>query len=234
MEPRPFQFADYLEVIMSPIEALKAEAAALRMSEEALGRSMKHCDALERVARRHGYENWRACSASLASGAPAGTSSPIEKSGQEAVELKRYTSSEWSFALDVPERWNRFPAVSSNSPYEVVRFASSEGGNHLLIVFRWPNDPRQSLRFHGDRTQQYLAEKGYANFAFSETAIGPRPALLMEFDKPQEGGVLSCRHYFVAAGTLGYTLGFGTTLKESMFGLYDRVAMTFEVLALPS
>lgn len=46
---------------MSPIEKLKAEAVALREKETAAGRPLKHCDALERVAKSHGYASWRAC-----------------------------------------------------------------------------------------------------------------------------------------------------------------------------
>src|SRR5664279_4071745 len=53
------------EGYMSPIEKLKTEAAALEENERALGRPMKHCAALEEVAKKHGFENWRACSASL-------------------------------------------------------------------------------------------------------------------------------------------------------------------------
>lgn len=191
---------------------------------------MKHCDALEQVAKKHGYENWRACCALLAANPLAEPAPPVDKLGEREVELKRYLSPEWNFAVDIPERWNRFPPVSSNSPYEVIRFASNEDGNHLLIVFRWPHDPRQSLRFHADRAQQYLAEKGFGNFSHSESTIGSEPSLLMDFDKPQEIGTLSCRHYYIAAGTLGYTLGFGTNLKIRMFTLYDRMAKSFEVL----
>jgi hypothetical protein len=28
------------------------------------------------------------------------------------IEMKRYTSRDWNFALDIPARWNAFPAVS--------------------------------------------------------------------------------------------------------------------------
>jgi REP element-mobilizing transposase RayT len=35
--------------------------------------------------------------------------------------------------------------VSTNSPYELIRFASREDGTHLLIIFRKPHDPKQSL-----------------------------------------------------------------------------------------
>jgi hypothetical protein len=45
------------------------------------------------------------------------------------TEMKRYRSAEWNFALDIPKRWHAFPPVSSNSPAEVIRFASKEEGN---------------------------------------------------------------------------------------------------------
>jgi hypothetical protein len=50
---------------MSRIEELKAEAAALREAEKANGNLLKHCDALELVAKKHGFANWRACLAML-------------------------------------------------------------------------------------------------------------------------------------------------------------------------
>src|ERR1035438_3837645 len=61
----PYAIASYKEVIMSPIDALKSEAVALRAKEKASGRVLKHCDALEQVAKKHGYANWRACCAIL-------------------------------------------------------------------------------------------------------------------------------------------------------------------------
>jgi hypothetical protein len=38
--------------------------------------------------------------------------------------MKHYTNSEWHFGLDIPEHWNAFPAAPTNSPNEVIRFAS--------------------------------------------------------------------------------------------------------------
>jgi len=57
---------------------------------------------------------------------------PLEASSSPAsgetliggVEMKRYNNSQWNFGLDIPKRWNAFPAVPTNSPYEVIRFAS--------------------------------------------------------------------------------------------------------------
>lgn len=61
---------------MSPIEKLKAEAVALREAEKARGHEIKHCDALELVAKKHGYANWRACLAKL--GGNATTETPAD------------------------------------------------------------------------------------------------------------------------------------------------------------
>jgi len=58
------------------------------------------------------------------------------------TDMKHYESSDWNFALDIPRRWNSFPPVPTNSPNEVIRFASREDGNHLLIIFRQPHDPK--------------------------------------------------------------------------------------------
>ena len=147
------------------------------------------------------------------------------------TEMKRYKSAEWNFALDIPRRWHAFPPVSSNSPAEVIRFASKEEGNHLVIIFRWARDPKKPLMEGCEQVQQILAGKGFANFSTIETTIGTRAALMMEFDRPQDGGTWSCRQYFLAEGTLHYALGFGTNNKNSMFELYDRMAKSFDFSA---
>ena len=131
---------------MSSIEQLKSEAAALEAKARAQGHPMKHCDALEQVARSHGYDSWRACRAILAY--PVSAISPVlpEKPSINNIEMKRYNSREWNFALDIPARWNAFPAVPTNSPNEVIRFASHEGGVHLAIIFRNPMIPNRAKR----------------------------------------------------------------------------------------
>jgi hypothetical protein len=35
-------------------------------------------------------------------------------------EMKHYQSSDYHFGLDIPKRWNSFPAVPTNSPYEAL------------------------------------------------------------------------------------------------------------------
>lgn len=83
---------------------------------------------MEEVAERHGYESWRACRAILGAVNAAGDS-PTE------LPIRRYESKRWGFAINIPQRWNAFPTVPTNSPYEVIRFASREHGSHLLIIF---------------------------------------------------------------------------------------------------
>ncbi len=143
-------------------------------------------------------------------------------------ELKHYTNAEWNFALSIPKRWNSFPPVCTNSPWELIRFASHEEGTHLLIIFRKPHDPRKSLKEVIREVEQQLAGQGFGNFETRETSIGPRTALTLDFDRPQGDGTWSCREYILADGTLSYTLGFGTNKKAGMFELFDRIAKSFE------
>lgn len=215
---------------MSPIETLKSEAVALQAREKAAGRFMKHCDALEMVAKNHGYDSWRACRAVLSTAVPTVSSTVPENTEKGFTGMKRYESAEWSFSLDIPSRWNAFPPVSTNSPYEVIRFASQEDGNHLIIIFRKPHDPKKSLKETSDQVRQVLTKAGFGNFVSAATTIGASAAMTLEFDKPQGEGTWSCREYFVVEGTLSYTLGFGTNNKAGMFELYDRIAKSFEIL----
>jgi len=143
-------------------------------------------------------------------------------------EMKRYKSAEWNFALDIPKRWNAFPPVSTNSPLEVLRFASREDGTHLVIIFRGPRAPGKTLQEVSDQAEQLLTGHGFGNFSRADIAIGTRPALRLDFDRPQGDGTWSCREYFLADATLQYTLGFGTTDRAGMFELYDRMARSFD------
>ena len=147
------------------------------------------------------------------------------------TDMKQYRSSEWKFGLDIPRRWHSMPPQCTNSPNEVMRFASKEDGTHILIVFREVQDPKQPLQEVSEAVQKILANHGFGNFVHGETAIGSKTALTLDFDRPKESETWSCRHYFVAEGTLRYTLGFGTTRKAEMFELYDRMAKSFEFLA---
>jgi hypothetical protein len=146
------------------------------------------------------------------------------------TEMKHYISSEWNFALDVPKHWNSFPPVSVPNPYEVIRFACYEDGVHLLVVSRWPHDPKKSLKLVFEEIQMALEDKGFGNFVTAKATIGSRPTLMLDFDKPKDDEIWSCRHYYLIEGTLRYRLGFGTTNKAGMFKLYDRMAKSFVIL----
>ena len=144
------------------------------------------------------------------------------------TDMIRFESSQWNFTLNIPRGWNSFPPVSSNSPAEVIRFASNENGSHLLIILRSLRNPKLSPKEKSDKVQQMLADQGFRNFASAGTTIGSKSVPTLDFDKPQGNGTWSCRHYFIAGATLDYTLGFGTTDKAVMFDLFDRVAKSFE------
>jgi hypothetical protein len=144
------------------------------------------------------------------------------------VQMKPYKNAKWNFALEIPARWNVAPPVSSNSPSELIRFVSNENGVHRVIVFRDPYDPTVSPEVHVAQIQTGLAQQNFAHFVTGETRIGSRAVRTLDFDRPRaDGKTWSCREYFIIDGTLNYTLGFGTTDRKAMFGVYDRMAKSF-------
>ncbi|MEH2497909.1 hypothetical protein V1294_004388 [Bradyrhizobium sp. AZCC 1678] len=208
---------------MSMLDKLRAEAAALEAEARASGISIKHSAALEEVAKRHGYNGWRACVAAFSDVA-------LSDSTPNPFEMTRYRSSEWSFSLDIPARWNSFPAVPTNSPWEVVRFASHEDGFHNLIVFREPYDPKQSPEEHSKLIQDVLEKQGFSNFVSGKAKIGSKTMVTLDFDKTFEASIWSCRHYFMIDGsTLAYVLGFGSTKWADMNDLFGRMAQGFTI-----
>jgi len=129
--------------------------------------------------------------------------------------------------------------VSSNSPYEVIRFMSVEDGTHAVIVFRMPYDSAVSLKEYAEGARTSLVSLGFENFAIGKTTIGLRPAVTLDFDKSDmrqfagvglHGGTWSCREYFITDGTMVYVLGFGTSNKDARFELFERMAKSFEIL----
>ena len=154
------------------------------------------------------------------------------KSQMGPTEMKPYRSLEWNFALDIPKDWNAFPPVSSNSPYEVIRFESwGNGYKNLLIVFRQPLRPDESPGAWSAKVQTVLARGAFGNFVTGKTTIGSREVVTLDFDKPSSGGkTWYCRQYFIVDGPLGYDLGFGTENRAEMFDLYDHMAKSFQML----
>lgn len=155
-----------------------------------------------------------------------------DQSGTNTIPMKHYVNTEWKFALDIPKSWDAFPPVSSNSPYEVVRFESYDGGKHnLLIVFRNPRDPKQSSEAVSKGVEDTLAQGGFGNFGHAKRSLGSNETTILDFDKAAPKGVTwSCRHYFVADGTLEYVFGFGTeNNREAMTGVYDNIVRSFQI-----
>ncbi len=209
---------------MSQIEKLKAEADELESHHRALGNPIKHCEALEQVAKKHGYSSWRACRARL------GDESDKADTREAAPPMQQYRSSDWNFSIDFPAHWNIFPPVPNNSPYEAVRFASKEEGDfHIVIVFRQPRDPKETPAQWLADVQQRLEQAGFGNFKNGEPVIEGRILPTLDFDKPRDGRTWSCREYFVAAGTLLYIIGFGSNAPEKISGIRDRMIQSFEV-----
>lgn len=211
---------------MSPIEQLKAEAAALEARARSEGRSLRHCVALERVARHHGYSNWRACLAAQRHAVPAVKPPKPAAPSLAGVEMERYVNLEWDFSIDIPKRWNAFPALPSSSPFEIIRFKSLEDGTHKLTVYRHPCDPAQTPQERSAALQRHLA--GCSNFTGGETTIGSRSVTTLDFDQPGEDVRWRCRSYTIFEDTLGYRLSFASTKWDAMAALFERMAKSFE------
>jgi hypothetical protein len=214
------------EVVLSSLNILKSEAAALRSEALLEGRTLGHCAALERVAKAHGYSCWRSCRAALSAKLPS------DPSQAAAIpDFTPYHNQEWGFGLDLPIGWNRFPTVLDESaPFEVARFRSRQGGvDHVLIVFRSPRELGESLQSSVDVVQRALTPLNFVGFARGETKIGVDSALTLESEQMQEEGLWHCRHYLFASGAILYTIGFGTYRKDLGFGLCDSIVRTFYI-----
>jgi len=132
---------------MSPIEKLKAEAVALRESEKAAGREMKHCDALEAIAKKHGYAGWRACIALLDKDGPTGegpavTASAGGKGPGPEIQPSRLEG-------------GRLHRDTANGLHALAGARAQAGGGRLLAQYRAAAD---LLRNFGPRHPLYFLE----------------------------------------------------------------------------
>jgi hypothetical protein len=215
--------------VMSTIGDLKAEAAALELKARTSGQSLKHCAALERVARSRGYSSWRACLAAQSGGAAADKPASQRSEAAVGTEMKRYTSRDWGFDLDIPKRWNAFPPVqTAENPFEVIRFASLEDGYHQLIVYRLPHDPAADSQASVDLLQRHLAKVGHGNFVMKSETVSIRNEFILDFEQQREELLYRLRMYSFSAGTLAYRLVFSSPRWDAMAGLFERMAESFE------
>lgn len=214
---------------MSVIEKLKAEAAVLEVRARAAGQSLKHCAALEQVAKSHGYESWRACLAARSGEAPAARPAERAAAPPHEIEMKHYTSREWNFSLDVPKRWNAFPPVpTGENPFEIIRFASLEDGYHMLIIFRIPCDPTMLPQASGATLQQHLIKAGFANFVLNTETVEGRIEFILDCEQQRDDRRYGMRYYSFVGETLGYRLAFTSPKWGALLPLFDRMAKSFE------
>jgi hypothetical protein len=153
---------------------------------------------------------------------------PGEQKMAEIV-MANYRSQEWNFSIDIPERWNKFPPVSTNSPNEVIRFVSHEDGVHCCIVFRMPRNPKQAPRAYAESIKDVLSKQDFSNFAISDTKLKSGAGLKLDCSRLQEHGLWYVREYFIFHETLIHTLGFGAhRWDDAQTDLFERMAQSFD------
>jgi hypothetical protein len=146
----------------------------------------------------------------------------------DVVEMKRYRNEQWRFELGIPSHWTIMPTGVANGPNELARFISTENGRHLVLVSRHLLRPSETPTKILEQNRDSLAKKGYLNFVPGETRIGQHRVLTLDFETTAPDGQLwYTRHYYVIKGQIGYQLAFGTSNREAMFDLYDRMAKSF-------
>ena len=158
----------------------------------------------------------------------ASPTSTFTMGAASANGTRRYQNTEWKFGLDIPKGWNRFPPVTANSPFEVVRFGSGENAYQILIVFR-SIDAQSSLSGHIAAVEEVLGKAGFGNFVTGQMTVGSRQVTTLDFNRTNPEGVTwSCRQYIFADGALIYTLGFGTSAKpDTVLTQQDSMAKSF-------
>jgi hypothetical protein len=206
---------------MSRLDELRAEAAKLEASAEASGCPIQHSAALDEVAKRHGFNNWRAARAIL------NAADDVLPNLSNELRTRRYESKRWGFSIDVPLSWNAFPTDPTNSPFEVLRILSGDIGRTGMIIFREPRDPVLSPPKQIAAMQALLEKAGFGNFAVSEALVGASMVPVLDFDKPTEGGLWSVRHHVIEADTLRYVVSFGSSHWKLVLPLVERLAASF-------
>lgn len=158
-------FASRKKVNMSSIEQLKAEAIALRAAERTRGNVLKHSDALEQVAKKHGYANWRAAVAMLGDekqkpdpspAAPGLTTSPA------GIAPSRLQSGEFEIARERAfTRWLspelRQAAVMFSRRIGLVPIYAETSPHGTRYLF-WHLPPGASCEVRSGRTEKAFLE----------------------------------------------------------------------------
>ncbi len=143
--------------------------------------------------------------------------------------FKKFSKPEYGFTVSVPEGWSEFPALLSNSAYEVARFAYRDHTNHACIVFRMPGSPGLDPRGTAEQALARQRSKGYGNCVLADARLGDRAGLVLTFDKTTESGPWAAREYFVSAGSLIYCLGLGSGDPKHDADVFDAIAARFSI-----
>ena len=133
------------------------------------------------------------------------------------------------FTVPVPDGWAEFPPITSNSPYEVARFARRDHTHHLCVVFRMPGSAALDPRTPAEDARVRLTASGYGNFAIDDARVAGRAGVRLTCDKARDSGVWAARLYFVSAGDLVFCLGLGSGDPAGDAPLFESMSAAFEV-----
>jgi hypothetical protein len=146
-----------------------------------------------------------------------------------ASGMKRYVSMDGDITVDVPTHWHPLQHEEKNG--EIGRFATSEIGL-TSIFYKTAYSPWQSLKARRDEQIQNHTNTsmGWRNFTKSETVIGDRKALIIDFNNT----TTSARVYFIDEGGYKYEIAFFANtedgIPEDKLEVYEQVMKSINFL----
>jgi protein-export membrane protein SecD len=155
-------------------------------------------------------------------------SSQTNVTQSENSDMKHYKSEDWNFSLDLPKHWAASASLPADISGGAISFGSNDNGLEALRIFMVPHDPELSLNEERNSCEKELTGEGYGNFIGTETMIGSKKALILDFDKKVENGTRRDHLYLIPYHSILYGLDFISTRPDASFELYDRIAKTFE------
>jgi hypothetical protein len=189
---------------MSSIEQLKAEAIALRAAERARGNILKHSEALEQVAKKHGYANWRAALALL--GGEAQTSVPSSAAssptGPAGITPSQLKNGEFEIARErAVTRWLsrelRQAAVEFSRKLGLVPIYAETSAQGTRYLF-WHLPPGAMCEVRSGRTEKVFLEFHRKNLSQGRELV----SLQVSADRAYSAVWLSSAHRAAATDCL--------------------------------
>ncbi len=164
---------------MSPIDALKSEAVALRQKEKELRRTLKHSDALEQVAKKHGYANWRACCAILGEVSPTLTDPPRPHTAQKLAEPEEPPT----VAPFDPEQFDKYVGFYRAAP-SLFLAITREGGRFFTQLTGQPR-----VEIYPESPTKFFATVVAAQISFVTNAEGTSSELVLHQNGMERHGL---------------------------------------------